>query len=97
MIDNKTVAAISVALTKDSENKKIAAAIALAINHNCKVDPKIVAAITISLYPFINSQDVHDFQSPILTIKRIDRPYTPWSSKIYQLRQIPTKLNRSYK
>lgn len=88
MIDNKIAAAISVAVANEFENRKKAAAIALAMQKQSVVDPKIVAAIFTALYPYI-SIGVHDYQTPVLTIKRIDRPYTPWSSKIYQIRQTP--------
>ena len=36
-----------------------------------------------------NDQDVHDIESTILTIDEVKRKYSPWSSKIYSLRQLP--------
>ena len=44
-----------------------------------------VIAATIHLY----LQEVHDFENYSLTIKRIDKIYSPWSSKIYGLRKWP--------
>ncbi len=41
------------------------------------------AAIAMALYMFQNEQ--HDEESGIITIKRIERRYSPWSSKIYTL------------
>lgn len=41
------------------------------------------AAIAMALYLFLNEQ--HDEESGIITIKRIERRYSPWSSKIYTL------------
>lgn len=41
------------------------------------------AAIAMAIYMFLNEQ--HDEESGIITIKRIERRYSPWSSKIYNL------------
>ena len=38
---------------------------------------------------FLYRQEVHDMETTVLTIKRIDRMYSPWSSKIYGLRRSP--------
>ncbi len=48
-----------------------------------------VVAITLALHQF--QSELHDRQSTILTINRVARAYSPWSSKIYGLRQIPNK------
>ncbi len=42
-----------------------------------------VAAISMALHLFMS--DVHDEESNIITIKRIERRYSPWNSKIYGL------------
>ena len=47
-----------------------------------------IAAIAMALHLFYD--DVHDKESNIITIKRIERRYSPWNSKIYGL----TNLNR---
>lgn len=53
-----------------------------------EIDGDVVAAISASVQAFLESSgDDSDF---ILTIKRVQRPYSPWSSKIYGLRQTPT-------
>jgi glutaconyl-CoA/methylmalonyl-CoA decarboxylase subunit delta len=44
-----------------------------------------VIAAAINLY----AQEYHDFENMALTIKRIDKNYSPWSSKIYGLRKWP--------
>ena len=33
--------------------------------------------------------DVHDVEETVLTITRVKRSYSPWSSKIYTLRETP--------
>jgi glutaconyl-CoA/methylmalonyl-CoA decarboxylase subunit delta len=45
------------------------------------------AAIAMALYLFFEEQ--HDEESNIITIKRIERRYSPWSSKIYGVRNFP--------
>lgn len=45
-----------------------------------------IAAITMALHEHLNS---HDQESTILTINKVKRAYSPWSSKIYNLRQVP--------
>lgn len=42
-----------------------------------------VAAISMALHLFLS--DEHDEESNIITIKRIERRYSPWNSKIYGL------------
>ena len=35
--------------------------------------------------------NVHDFEETILTINKVKRNYSPWSSKIYGLRELPRR------
>lgn len=46
------------------------------------------AAIAMALHLFF--EDEHDEESNIITIKRIERRYSPWSSKIYGVRNFPS-------
>lgn len=46
---------------------------------------EVAAAISMALY--ISCQ-LHDEESNILTIKKVSRVYSPWSSKIYGLRNL---------
>lgn len=46
------------------------------------VTGEVNAAISTALYLFLNE---HDEESQKLTIKQIQRSYTPWSSKIYNV------------
>lgn len=50
---------------------------------------EIFAAIATALYEM--SDDNHDIESTVLTIRKVQRSYSPWSSKLYSLRQTPTK------
>lgn len=45
-----------------------------------------IAAIVMALHEHMNA---HDTESNLLTIRKIRRAYSPWSSKIYSLRQTP--------
>lgn len=47
-----------------------------------------IAAVVMALHEHLNA---HDTESTILTIKKMKRAYSPWSSKIYSLRELPHK------
>ncbi len=49
------------------------------------------AAIAAALY--LHFQEIHDMENTVLTIERVRKNYSPWSSKIYGIRQLPTKIN----
>lgn len=49
----------------------------------------VSAAISMSLYMFFN--EMHDEESNVITIERVKKTYSPWSSKIYGLRVWPRK------
>ena len=53
------------------------------------VSGEINAAISAALNLYL--EEVHDFESTVLTIKKVQRNYSPWSSKIYGLRENPIK------
>ena len=73
--------------------KKKAAAIA---NHHTDDTPVTVkgdsgeeiAAIGMALYEHLNA---HDKEDTILTINKVKKAYSPWSSKIYTLRETPNR------
>lgn len=47
------------------------------------------AAIAMALHEYLN--DAHDIEDMVLTINKVKRSYSPWSSKIYTLRQDPRR------
>lgn len=47
-----------------------------------------IAAITMALHEHFNQ---HDNESFMLTVKKMKRAYSPWSSKIYGLRELPQR------
>ncbi len=56
------------------------------------VSGEINAAISAALYLYF--EEVHDIESTVLTIKKVQRTYSPWSSKIYGLREYPVKRRK---
>ena len=49
---------------------------------------EVFAAIALALH---EHNDMHDVEDTVLTITRVKRSYSPWSSKIYTLRETPKK------
>lgn len=47
----------------------------------------VYAAISLALHLY--QKEIHDFENTVITIKKAVRPYSPWSSKIYGIRQMP--------
>lgn len=50
---------------------------------------EVFAAIAMAMHEM--QSDVHDVEDTVLTITRVKRSYSPWSSKIYTLRENPHK------
>ncbi|GJQ32846.1 MAG: hypothetical protein HBSAPP04_16850 [Ignavibacteriaceae bacterium] len=48
---------------------------------------EVVAAIGLALQQYF--EDVHDYEKTVMTIQKVMKPYSPWSSKIYGLRHNP--------
>ena len=53
------------------------------------VSGEVIAAISLAMQQYDN--DLHDLESAVLTINRVGRIYSPWSSKIYGLTPTPNK------
>ena len=49
---------------------------------------EVIAAIAAALAEHL---DAHDKESTVLTINKVRRAYSPWSSKIYSLRELPNR------
>lgn len=52
-----------------------------------------IAAIVLALHEHLNA---HDTENTILTINKVKRAYSPWSSKIYNLREVPEVQHRKH-
>jgi sodium pump decarboxylase gamma subunit len=68
------------ASTANSTTKEMEAV----FNHQ-NITDKETAAIAAALNLYMKS---HDIESNIITLKNIDRRYSPWSSKIYGINEI---------
>lgn len=63
--------------------------------HHVHVDSgETIAAIAAALAQHFKGEDSHDIEDTILTIRRMRRAYSPWNSKIYNLRELP-ELHRN--
>ena len=51
-------------------------------------EDEVAVAIATAIYLY-TQQQVSEKQDLKMTIKRIDKPYSPWSSKIYMMRKWP--------
>lgn len=70
--------------------QKAAAAEGTKVSENAGEESgEIFAAIATALYEM--NDDNHDIENTVLTIRKVQRRYSPWSSKIYTLRQTPRK------
>lgn len=49
----------------------------------------VLAAISMALHEY--QSDVHDVEDTVLTINKVKRNYSPWSSKIYTLTETPRR------
>lgn len=53
------------------------------------IDGETVAAIAMALNRHEN--DMHDIENTVLTINKVAKAYSPWSSKIYSMNQLPNR------
>ncbi len=82
----KQVGKAAIAASKRNAQKAGAPASASAPD---EVSGEVFAAIATALYEM--SDDNHDIEHTVLTIRKVRRAYSPWSSKIYSLRETPRK------
>ena len=52
-----------------------------------KLSGEVNAAIVMALYLYYS--ELHDREDPVITMTKVSRTYSPWSSKIYGLRKSP--------
>lgn len=58
-----------------------------AATEELSISGEVSAAIDMALHLYYS--EIHDYEDTVLTINKISRIYSPWSSKIYGLRQNP--------
>lgn len=54
---------------------------------NAEINEEAIAAIALAIHMYKN--ELHDQESFRITLKKVSKIYSPWSSKIYTLRQNP--------
>ena len=54
-----------------------------------EVPAETYAAIATAMHLYMEDNESHDDESFVVTLKHTDRTYSPWSSKIYTLRETP--------
>ena len=69
---------------------KVAASAATPHAHDHAISDQELAAAIITALKLYKS-NLHDQESEMLTINRITRAYSPWSSKIHGLTQLPER------
>lgn len=75
---------------KNISHKRVASAGTLsAVRGESLLTGEVLAAISAAIHEL--NQDAHDIESTILTISEVKRKYSPWSSKLYTLRQDPRR------
>ncbi len=62
---------------------------AVVTNDDLHITGDVSAAISMAVYMFLD--EMHDEESNVITIKRVRKTYSPWSSKIYGLTVWPRK------
>ena len=56
-------------------------------------DEELAAVIALGLHFHI--EDIHDYEKTVITMQKVMRPYSPWSSKIHGMRQMPLYIPRN--
>lgn len=77
---------------KKRQTSKISAEQAASAEHHEVDSGEAIAAIAAALAEHFS--EGHDYEDTILTIRRMKRAYSPWNSKIYNLRVVP-ELHRN--
>lgn len=57
-------------------------------NANSPDSGEVIAAISMALAEHLDGKG-HDIERTILTLRRMKRAYSPWNSKIYNIRHVP--------
>lgn len=68
-----------------SKSKKRSVQAGVSENTHADLDAYTAVAISTALHLYISGKERHIEESNIITIKRIQKRYSPWSSKIYNM------------
>lgn len=84
----KIIGKIAVSISKRNAQKQ-AGATASIISNSGEEAGEVFAAIGMALHEF--TENLHDDENTVLTIRKVQRNYSPWSSKIQGLRDTPNR------
>jgi Na+-transporting methylmalonyl-CoA/oxaloacetate decarboxylase gamma subunit len=73
-----------------ASKKSISGATVLTSEHEEEMSGEVNAAIAMTIHLYLS--EMHDYENTVLTIQKVSRNYSPWSSKIYTLRKTPNKI-----
>ena len=79
--------AIGFSMTKDERKAKKLKETFATGNVQVALSGEVNAAIAMAL--FLYGNQMHDQEDPVITMSKVSRTYSPWSSKIYGLRKSP--------
>lgn len=82
----KIIGRIAITLTKGRARKAAGLPKGAAVQ-NPEISGEVYAAIAIALQ--LHEEDAHDYEDTILTMNKVEKRYSPWSSKLYGLRENP--------
>jgi hypothetical protein len=51
-----------------------------------KLSGEVNAAIAMAIYSYMS--ELHDVESGVITIRRVSKNYSPWSSKLYNMKNL---------
>ena len=79
-------------IRRGAASKKLASGeTSLSVKHGEEeMSGEVNAAIAMALHLY--QSEMHDFENTVLTIQKVSRTYSPWSSKIHTLRKTPNKI-----
>lgn len=60
------------------------------MHEDAEMSGEVNAAIAMAIHLY--TSELHDYENTVLTIQKVSRNYSPWSSKIYTLRKTPNKI-----
>lgn len=60
------------------------------VGQDSVVNGEIIAAIALAVK--LNRTEIHDHESDVITINKVARVYSPWSSKIHGLTPMPERI-----
>ncbi|MGL4293781.1 MAG: OadG family transporter subunit [Bacteroidales bacterium] len=84
----KVIGRIAIILTRARSRKAAGLPKGADVDHP-EVSGEVYAAIAMALQ--LNDDDAHDYEDTVLTMDRVEKRYSPWSSKLYGLRENPHK------